>query len=124
MIKSVLAGRAGARGLEPLFKPAFSPRRGTREPRSNRYLVAPLAPTIGFLALLPSSYRFFLSARIFLQAPLRGEISRRLLYRPRRGRRVSKYRPRKEGSLRRASNPAGALPVHRNRLFEIAEKSG
>jgi len=71
MIKSVLAGARGCKGVDPLFKPAFSPRRGTREPRFNRYLVAPLAPTIGFLALLPSSYRFFLSARIFLQAPLR-----------------------------------------------------
>lgn len=43
-----------------------------RKPRRfSQCLAVPLALTIGFFALLPSSYRFFLSARIFLQTPLR-----------------------------------------------------
>lgn len=38
------------------------------------YGVVPLPLTIGFSALLSSSYRFFLSAKISLQSPLTGDI--------------------------------------------------
>lgn len=89
-----------------------------RKPRFSRYLVVPLALTIGFLALLPSSYRFFLSVRIFLQTPLRGDIlppsisivsDTRPTWCGAVRRSVSKYGPRKKGSLRRASSFSNAL---------------
>ena len=41
------------------------------------YGAVPLPLTIGFSALLSSSYRFFLSAKISLQSPLTGDISGR-----------------------------------------------